>query len=110
MRRSLFLVVAVLAAIPATAHAGTLSVQSGVFSYTETDVNARNVVTVSLSSDGSRINVTDSGRSAGRALTLRSDGSCTVSRATGSCPAAGVVSVVVSTTDQDDTIAQNTSI
>jgi Ca2+-binding RTX toxin-like protein len=87
-----------------------LSVQSGVFSYTETDVNARNVVTVALSSDGSRINLTDSGRSGGRALTLRSDGSCTVSRATGSCPAAGVVSIVVSTIDQDDTITQNTPI
>jgi Ca2+-binding RTX toxin-like protein len=110
MRRSILLFVVVLATLPATAHAGTLSVQGGVLSYTETDPNAANAVTVGLSSDGSRITITDTGRSGGRTLTLRSDGSCTVSRATGSCPAAGVSSIAISTTDQNDTIAQNTSI
>jgi Ca2+-binding RTX toxin-like protein len=110
MRRYIVLVVAVLAVVPGSAHAGTLGVQSGVLSYAETDANARNVVTVGLSSDGTRITVSDSGRSGGRALTLKSDGSCTVSRSTGSCPAAGVSSIAVDTGDQDDTITQNTSI
>src|SRR4051794_8928300 len=110
MRRSLFLVVAVLLAMPTAANAGTLGVQSGVLSYNETDANARNVVTIALSSDGTRITVSDSGRSGGRALTLRSDGSCTVSRASGSCPAAGVSLIAVDTGELDDTIAQSTSI
>jgi Ca2+-binding RTX toxin-like protein len=110
MRRFLFLVVAVFALIPSTAYAGTLSVQGGVLSYTETDTNATNNVTVSLSADGSRITVTDTGRSGGRVLTMRSDGSCTVARATGSCPAPGVTSIAVSTGDQNDTITQNSPI
>jgi Ca2+-binding RTX toxin-like protein len=41
---------------------------------------------------------------------MRSDGSCTVSRTTGSCLAAGVSSITVSTGDQDDTVKQNTAI
>ena len=112
MRRFLILATAVCAvtAIPATAHAGTLSVAAGVLSYTENDANARNVVTISQSPDGSRITVTDSGRSGGRALTLQTDGSCTVIRTTGTCPAAGVTSVAVNTTDQDDTITLNAPI
>jgi Ca2+-binding RTX toxin-like protein len=112
MRRLLILISAVCAmtAIPATAQAGTLSVAGGVLSYNETDVNARNVVTVSLSPDGGRITVTDSGRSGGRTLTLQSDGSCTATRATGTCAAAGVTSIAVNTTDQDDTITLNTAI
>jgi Ca2+-binding RTX toxin-like protein len=109
MRAFLIALIALLA-IPAVAQAGTLSVSGGVLSYNESDLNARNVVTITLSPDGSRITVTDTGRSGGRALTLTTDGSCTVSRATGSCPAAGVASIVVNTTDQDDTITQNTSI
>src|SRR5436190_9190828 len=110
MRRFLFLVAAVCATatVPATAVAGTLSVQAGVLSYTETDTAARNVVTIAMSTDGSRVTLNDTGRSGGRILTLKTDGSCTVTRATGSCPAAGVVSVAVDTGDQDDTIAQNT--
>ena len=110
MRRILFLVAAVFVSIAAPANAGTLQVSAGVLSYTETDLNASNVVTVSLSSDGSRITVSDTGRSGGKALTLRSDGSCTVSRATGSCPAAGVASIGVNVSDQNDTVTQNTSI
>src|SRR4051812_1406492 len=110
MRRSILLVAAALLAIPATASAGALSVQAGVLSYTETAVDATNNVTVGLSSDGTRITVSDSGRSGGRALTMRSDGSCTVSRTSGSCLAAGVSSIVISTGDQADTITQNTSI
>src|SRR3954470_7958312 len=110
MRRSLFLIAALLLAAPATASAGTLSVQAGVLSYTETDVNATNTVTVGVSSDGTRITVSDTGRSGGRTLTLGTDGSCTVSRATGSCPAAGVSSIVVSTGDQADAVTQSTSI
>src|SRR3954447_8857247 len=110
MRRSILLVMALLLAAPATASAGTLSVQAGVLSYTETDVNATNSVTGGVSSDGTRITVSDTGRSGGRALTLRTDGSCTVSRATGSCPAAGVSSIVVSTGDQADAVTQSTSI
>lgn len=112
MRRLFALIAAVSATVlaPAAAHAGTVQVAGGVFSYTETDPNARNVVLISISGDGSRLNVSDSGRSGGRALTLKSDGSCTVSRTTGSCPAAGIVSIVVATTDQDDTITQLTGI
>ncbi|HEX4720370.1 MAG TPA: calcium-binding protein [Thermoleophilaceae bacterium] len=112
MRRFLILLTAVcaIAAVPASAHAGTLSVSGGVLSYTETDASARNVVTVNLSPDGSRITVSDSGRSGTRALTLQSDGSCVVSRATGNCPAAGVTSIAVNTTDQDDTITLNAAI
>src|SRR3954453_23502115 len=112
MRRLLILACAVCAmtAVPATAHAGTLSVAAGVLSYTENDVNARNVVTVNVSPDGTRITVSDSGRSGGRALTLQSDGSCVGSRTTGNCPAAGVTSIAVNTTDQDDTITLNAAI
>src|SRR3954452_13404566 len=110
MRRSILLVMALLLAVPASASAGTLSVQAGVLSYTETDVHATNNVTVALSTDGTRITVTDSGRSGGRALTMRSDGSCTVSRSSGSCLAAGVSSIVVSPGEQADTVTQTTSI
>jgi Ca2+-binding RTX toxin-like protein len=111
MRRSILLVAALLLAVPATASAGTLSVQAGVLTYTETDENATNAVTVGLSTDGSRITVTDSGRSGGKAIQMRSDGSCTVSRTTsGNCLAAGVSSIVVSTGDQNDSVTQNTSI
>ena len=110
MRRISILIALAGLLVPASANAGTLQVSGGVFSYTETDVNARNVVTVSLSSDGSRITVSDSGRSGGRALTLRSDGSCTVSRSTGSCPAAGVGSIAVNVGEQDDTVTQSSSI
>jgi Ca2+-binding RTX toxin-like protein len=112
MRRFLILltVVCAVTAIPASAQAGTLSVSGGVLSYTENDVNARNAVTVNMSSDGSRITVADGGRSGGRALTLQSDGSCVVSRATGNCPAAGVTSIAVNTTDQDDTITLNAAL
>src|SRR3954452_9540493 len=110
MRRSILLVMALLLAVPASASAGTLSVQAGVLSYTETDVNATNNVTDALSTDGTLITVTDSGRSGGRALTMRSDGSCTVSRSSGSCLAAGVSSIVVSPGDQADTVTQTTSI
>src|SRR3954447_72162 len=112
MRRLLILACAVCAmtAVPATAHAGTLSVAAGGLPYTENDVNARNVVTVNVSPDGTRITVSDSGRSGGRALTLQSDGSCVVSRTTGNCPAAGVTSIAVNTTDQDDTITLNAAI
>ena len=105
----LFAVVFAVAAAPASA--GTVSVQGGVLAYTETDNTIRNTVMVSTSTDGTRITVSDTGRTAGnRALTLRTDGSCTVSRATGSCPAAGVSSIVVNTGDLDDAITQNTSI
>jgi Ca2+-binding RTX toxin-like protein len=110
MRRITLLVAVLLGVAAAPAYAGTVSVQGGVLSYSESDANARNVVTIAMSTDGSRITVSDSGRSGGHALTLTTDGSCTVSRATGSCPAAGVVSIAVATGDQDDTIAQNTSL
>src|SRR4051812_22310820 len=107
---ALIAVLSVTVVLPAVAHAGTVTVANGVFSYTETDANAGNVVVVSVSSDGSRLNVSDRGRSGGKALTVKSDGSCTVNRATGSCPAAGVTSIVVATGDQNDTISQVTTI
>ena len=111
MPRIALLVAVVFAVAASPASAGTLSVQSGVLSYTETDNAVRNTVMVSTSPDGSRITVSDSGRTGtGRRLTLKTDGSCTVSGATGSCPAPGVVAINVSTGDQDDTITQNTSI
>ncbi|HYZ28982.1 MAG TPA: calcium-binding protein [Thermoleophilaceae bacterium] len=111
MRRILFLaVVVVAAAIPATAQAGTLSVQAGVVTYTDTDPNATNVVGVSMSSDRSRISFGDSGRTGGHAVVVSSDGSCTASRSSGSCPAAGVSLIVISTGDQNDRITQNVPI
>ena len=110
MRRSLVLFVVLLAAIPATAHAGTLTVQGGVISYTETDPNAVNSVGIAYSSDHSRISIGENGRSGGRALTVTSDGSCTAQRNSGSCPAAGVSLILVSTTGQDDRITQRTTI
>jgi Ca2+-binding RTX toxin-like protein len=110
MRRSILFFVLLAAVLPATAQAGTIGVQGGVMTFNETDANAANVVTVSLSSDGSRINVTDSGRSGGRSITMRSDGSCGVSRTSGNCPAAGVSAIVVATGDQNDRITQNTSL
>ena len=111
MRRILFLAVVVAAAaIPATAQAGTLTVQAGVVTYTDTDPNAANVVAVSMSSDRSRISFGDSGRSGGRAVVVTSDGSCTAQRSSGSCPAAGVSLIVISTGDQNDRITQNVPI
>ena len=97
-------------AAPAAAQAGTAAVQNGVVSYVETDVNAANAVTISLSTDGTRVNISDSGRSGGRALTLKSDGTCTVSRATASCPAAGVVSLSVDLGDQNDVATNKTAL
>src|SRR4051794_5242077 len=111
MRRSLLLVAVVLATAATPAHAGTVTVSGGAVTYNETDLNARNIVTIALSGDGSRITVSDSGRSgSGSALRLTSDGSCTASRATASCPAGGVGSITVSTTGQNDTITQNASL
>src|SRR5690242_4046547 len=110
MRRFAVVFAVVFAALPAAAHAGTLTVQGGVLSYTETDPNAANTVTVALASGGTRISVSDTGRSSGRAITLTSDGSCTAQRQSGSCPTAGVSSIVISTGDQNDRITQNTPI
>src|SRR4051812_1998548 len=103
MRRSLPLVAVVLATAATPAHAGTVTVSGGAVTYNETDLNARNIVTIAISGDGSRIPVSDSGRSgSGSALRLTSDGSCTASRATASCPAGGVGSITVSTTGQNE--------
>ena len=111
MRRiPLLAVVFMAAAIPATAEAGTLSVQAGVVTYTDTDPNATNVVSVSMSSDRSRISFGDSGRSGGHPVVVTSDGSCTALRSSGSCPAAGVSLIVISTGDQNDRITQNVPI
>ncbi len=96
----------VLLLLPAAAHAGAVSVQAGTLSYTESDANAANHVTISRSGDGTRLSVVDTGRSKGKALTLVTDGTCTVSKNTASCPATGVVSIAVATGELADTVSQ----
>ena len=102
--------VAAAAALAPAASAGLLKSTGGIVSYTEADPNARNALTVRMSSDGSRITFTDSGRTSGSAIRIRTDGSCTVSRASGSCPAAGVTRIDVATGELDDTVTQSTGI
>jgi Ca2+-binding RTX toxin-like protein len=99
-------VVCVLAATAGTAHAAQLKLTGTTLLYLDTDPNARNVVTVKLSTDGKNFTVTDTGRSGRSTIPITSDGSCTVSRGTGSCVAAGVTLVDVETGDQDDTVSQ----
>lgn len=109
--RSLFIAVAaLLVAAPAAASASQLKLAGTTLSYLDTDPSARNVVTVTLSADGKSFTVTDTGRSGRNTIPITSDGSCTVSRGTGTCPAAGVTLVDVQTGDQDDTISQTAGI
>jgi len=87
MRRISVLIaaVAVLAAAPAAARAAELKLTGTTLFYVDTDPNARNVVTVRLSTDGKSFTVTDTGRSGRSTIPITSDGSCTVNR--GSAPA-----------------------
>ena len=103
-------VCAALATAAPTASAGALTSSGGTVSYTETSASERNIVTVRMSSDGTRITFTDTGRVGGNAIRMTTDGSCTVSRGTGSCPAAGVTGIAISTGELDDTVSQTTTI
>jgi Ca2+-binding RTX toxin-like protein len=103
---SLGAVLFALAATAGTAQAAQLKLTGTTLFYLDTDPNAHNVVTVKLSTDGTNLTVTDTGRSGRSTIPITSDGSCTVSRGTGSCPAAGVTLVDVETGDQDDTVTQ----
>src|SRR5258705_13690862 len=107
---SLGVVVCVLAATAGTAHAAQLKLTGTTLFYLDTDPNAHNVVTVKLSSDGKGFTVTDTGRTGRNTIPITSDGSCTINRGTGTCPAAGVTLVDVQTGDQDDTITQNAAV
>lgn len=110
MRRTLALTV-VLLVLPASANAATVKVAGGVLSYGDTITTDANAVTIAPSPDGSRITVTDAGKtSRGRAIAITSDGSCTVAGATASCPAAGTTSITVDTGGADDSISQATSL
>jgi Ca2+-binding RTX toxin-like protein len=102
-------VVAALAGAAPAAHAAELKLTGTTVFYLDTDPNARNVVTVKLSTDGKSFTVTDTGRSGRNTIPITSDGSCTVSRGTGSCAAAGVSLIDVETGDQDDTVSQTTA-
>jgi Ca2+-binding RTX toxin-like protein len=110
MRTVLLAVVAVLVAAPAAAHASQLKVAGTTLTYVDSDPNARNVVTVKLSPDGKTFTVTDTGRSGRNTIPITTDGTCSVSRGTGTCPAAGITLVDVATGDQDDTISQTAGI
>src|SRR4051794_1281408 len=84
MRSIRLLIATALAALvlPAAAHAGTLALQNGVISYTETDTSAKNVLAIATSSDGTRVTVSDTGHSGRAAVALKTDGSCTVKGST----------------------------
>jgi hypothetical protein len=99
-----------LLASAAAAHASQLKLAGTTLSYLDTDPSARNVVTVKLSPDGKTFTVTDSGRSGRNTIPITTDGTCSVNRATGTCPAAGVTLVDIQTGEQDDTISQTTAI
>jgi hypothetical protein len=100
---------ALAVAVPA-AHAAELKVSGTTVFYLDTDPNARNVVTVRLSTDGKSFTLTDSGRSGRNTIPITSDGSCTVSRGTGTCAAAGVTLIDVETGEQDDSVNQAAAI
>ncbi|MEA2296135.1 MAG: hypothetical protein QOE86_3774, partial [Solirubrobacteraceae bacterium] len=103
---SLVALLAALAAAAPAAHAAELKLTGTTLFYLDTDPNARNVVSVKPSTDGKSFTVTDTGRSGRNTIPITSDGSCTVSRGTGTCAAAGVTLIDVETGDQDDTISQ----
>jgi hypothetical protein len=112
MRRYLLpvLVLAAPLALPALASASELKVASGTLFYADSNPAARNVVTITLSTDGRTLTVTDSGRVGTAQINVASDGTCTGGRATGRCPAAGVTVVDVQTFAQNDTITVNAPI
>jgi Ca2+-binding RTX toxin-like protein len=98
-------------AIPAAAQAGTLKVQAGVVSYTDTSTSDANIVSFGMSADGTRITVSDSGVGVrNRPITVTSDGSCVASATTGSCALAGVTSIAVDAGPLNDVITQGTSL
>jgi Ca2+-binding RTX toxin-like protein len=110
MRPFLAAILAVLA-LPAAASASTLKVSAGVLSYTDSVTTDVNNVTLSLSADGTRVNVTEAGKtSRSRAITITGDGTCVVSGSSGNCPAAGVTSIKVDTGGGDDQVVQSTPI
>lgn len=99
------------AALPAAADASSLKVANGVVVYTDTSATNANAVVVALSPDGSRITVTESGKtSRNRAITLTTDGTCSAVGSAGSCPAAGVSSITVDSGGANDSITQSTSL
>jgi hypothetical protein len=102
-------VFAVLATAVPAAHAAELKLTGATVFYVDTDPNARNVVTVKLSTDGKSFTVTDTGRSGRNTIPITSDGSCSVNRGTGTCATAGVTLIDVETGDQDDSVSQTTA-
>jgi Ca2+-binding RTX toxin-like protein len=107
---SLIAVLSVLSITAASAHASQLNVAGTTLSYTDSDPNARNVVTVKISADGKTLIVADGGRSGRNTIAITSDGSCTISRSTGNCPAAGITLLDIQTGDQDDTVTLSVGI
>jgi Ca2+-binding RTX toxin-like protein len=113
MRRFTLVAALFLALVaPSAAHAADVKVAAGVLTYTDTDPNAKNVV--SASSNPTSILLTESGTSSGSRIPVNSDGSCTVTtvrrsnRTTATCPVAGVTAVELRVGPQDDqiTVAQ----
>jgi Ca2+-binding RTX toxin-like protein len=116
MRRStliaaLFLVVF---AVPAVAHAAEVKVAAGVLTYTDTDPNAKNLLTVS--SNPTSLLLNENGTSGTSRITVTSDGSCTVTTTrrtnptTVTCPSAGVTTIEIRLGPQDDRVTVNPAV
>lgn len=108
MRRSVLAAAVLLAvfALPVAAHAADVRVTAGVLTYTDTDPNAKNVLSVTNTSTS--IVLTESGTTGTARIPVTSDGSCTVTtvrrttRTTATCPRAGVTVIEMRLGPQDD--------
>jgi Ca2+-binding RTX toxin-like protein len=93
-------------ALPAVADAAEVKVAAGVLTYTDTDPNAKNVL--SVTNDMTSIVLNESGTTGTAGIPVTSDGSCTVTtvrrtnRTTATCPRAGVTVVEMRLGPQDD--------
>src|SRR4051812_25151560 len=109
MNRLIPILVALFALTPAAAHAADVRVAAGVLTYTDTDANAKN--SLSVTSDATSFTLTERGTSGTARIALTSgDGSCTTATSnrtrtsTATCPVAGVTAVDVRLGPQDDSV------
>jgi Ca2+-binding RTX toxin-like protein len=109
MTRLIAILIAVFAIAPAVAHAADVKVAGGVLTYTDTDPNAKNSVTLTVA-NATSFAITEAGTTSGARIPLTSDGSCTINRttsrsrtSTATCPSAGVTAIELRLGAQDDT-------
>jgi Ca2+-binding RTX toxin-like protein len=96
-------------ALPAAANAATVKVAAGVLSYTDTDANAKNIL--SVVAGATSFTLTETGTINGAPIQVgAADGSCSVktarrpSRTIATCPVAGVTAIEVRVGPQDDRV------